>query len=359
MNCKIYITDEGFGPIVRQSAIIEEFKNINDDINVTLQTQRQLSAAKRIIKDIAFEEKFNNITWSKTDEGSPDLTAIHRDFSDYGNISEAFIKTELENFDYDFLITDFVYEAFEVARRKKIPAFGVSHFTWDWFFSKLYPTPVSDDVLNRFLAYAGQAEVLYFPPFTPKEILNHYKKKAVEVPLIVRKHVSQLKSANDNKFRVLIMDSGAGVLGKQIQKALAKVSDLKDFQFYISSAFDFDAENIRAINKNSLFMDYIPHMDLVIGRAGFNTISECIAYRTPMLLINEAMNPEMNENIINIKHEGLGSFISINQFTDKLDKFLPKFITHEYRIIYENMKTHEIRTDGAKVVAEDIMNRVG
>ncbi|HEA71115.1 hypothetical protein LCGC14_2147080 [marine sediment metagenome] len=66
---------------------------------------------------------------------------------------------------------------------------------------------------------------------------------------------------------------------------------------------------------------------------------------------------ELHENMINIKQLRVGSFISLDQFTSKLDTYLPRFLEHEYNIIEENMKSHEIRNDGAKVVAEDILNR--
>ena len=38
---------------------------------------------------------------------------------------------------YDFIISDFVYEAFALAHFAKKPSFGIAHFTWGWFFSKL------------------------------------------------------------------------------------------------------------------------------------------------------------------------------------------------------------------------------
>jgi hypothetical protein len=40
-------------------------------------------------------------------------------------------------------------------------------------------------VLDRWRIYAESADVLYFPPFTPRDILRCYRAKAVEVPFIV------------------------------------------------------------------------------------------------------------------------------------------------------------------------------
>jgi UDP-N-acetylglucosamine:LPS N-acetylglucosamine transferase len=105
-------------------------------------------------------------------------------------------------------------------------------------------------------------------------------------------------------------------------------------------------------------VDYINDMNLVIGRAGYNTISECIGLRTPMLLLGEAMNPEINENIIMLKHQHLASFISLETFTDHLDEFLPRFIQHEFRFIHDSVQQHEIETNGAEVIAHHILEQV-
>lgn len=358
MKCKIYITDEGFGPIVRQSAIIEEMRQISPSLKICIQTKNHFNHAKKLFKNVSLINKYNLVSWQKNFDGTPDIFSIKNHFKKYLENSDDFIKEDLKDFNHDFVITDFVYEAFAIGANKKIPSFGVAHFTWDWFFSKLYPPPLETMVLQRFFDYANQADALYFPPFTPQEILNHYKKKSKAVPLIVRKINGTAKKIPAKKFNILVMDSGAGVLTSHISNALSHLNKLGDFHFFISSAMSGEKKNITPIDKNELFIDYIPQMDLVIGRAGFNTISECIAYRTPMLLLSEGMNPEMNENIVNIKKAGLGSFISIEEFSSNLHRFLPGFIKHEYKIISENMKSHEYRSDGAKIVAEDILNRV-
>ena len=134
--------------------------------------------------------------------------------------------------------------------------------------------------------------------------------------------------------------------------------DLDDIQFFLPDNYNTKSENISYIPKNQLMMDYIESMDLVISRAGFNTISECIACRTPMLLIGEAMNPEINENIINLKNQGLASFVSLSEFRNDLHKFLPVFIKNEFQTLKYNMKQHELPLDGADVIAKDILNYI-
>ena len=360
MKCKIYATDEGFGPLVRESAVIEEMRALDPDLEIAFQTHAHIEDARWILQDVSLIDRSNNIRWSKHPDGSPDVPRIREFYRDYPKRSEAFIRRELEDFDYDFVISDFVYEAFPVARKMGVPSFGIAHFTWDWFFSKLFPMPMAESTLERMRGFAELADRLYFPPFTPHEILKTYARQAREVPLVVRKHESKLPDglAGDT-FKVLVIDSGSRVLREHMRSALRQVGELADdFHFFVSADLELEADNVTEIHEKEFFIDHIPHVDLVIARAGFNTISECIAFRTPMLLVGEAMNPEMSENMVNLKNEGLGTFVSLDRFTRSLPTLLPHFVKHEYPGILEAMREHEIPTDGARVIAEEILDRV-
>lgn len=356
LKCKLYLSDEGFGHIVRQRAVVEELRRHLPSVDITLQTKAQIATAERFIPNIKLIERFNNIHWDKKPNGSPDLQRINQRYANYITTSEDYIKTELAEYEYDFTISDFVYEAFEVAKYKNKPSFGIAHFTWDWFFSKLYPPPVHTDVINHLLKMTGNATRIYLPPFTPEEIVHHYNGRAMEVPLILRQSIEHKVSDSQKRFKILIMDSGTGILSDAIRSALKRVAHLSEFLFFVSEKLNVEQENVCKIPAQELMVDYVADMDLVIGRAGFNTISECIGLRTPMLLIGEAMNPELNENILLLKRQNLGSFISLETFERELDKFLPDFLKHEYVFIRKMMSGHEIGTNGAEVIVKDMLN---
>lgn len=355
-KAKIYLSDEGFGHIVRQRAIINELLKLSPAIELTLQTHQHIQFAKKNIKANHFIDKFNNIIWHKNQQNSPDLGAIESYYKNYHNISSAFIKEEEGAF--DFYISDFVYEAFIVAKQNSKPSFGVSHFTWDWFFSKLYPPTVSGQTLNYFFEAAKSARTLFFPPFTPDEILNFYKKNAVQVPLIIRDKFDHKQWKNGgNRVKILIMDSGAGLMKDAIVKALSD-KRLEKTNYYFATPYELTIENSFQISKNELLIDYVKNADLVIGRPGFNTISECIALRIPMLLISEVMNPEMEHNIIELMKHRLGSFMSLQDFENSLSVFLDKFFDKEYSNLKENMNKHAIAINGAEIIAKKILENV-
>lgn len=357
-HIKVYLSDEGYGHIVRQRAIIEALRKQRPDLRFTLQTRDHLKAVQRIIPEVDTVERFNNISWSKhSRSGSPDVHRIRADFQNYLSDTARWIAQELEDFEFDLVISDFVYEAFEVAHRKNIPCVGVAHFTWDWFFSKLYPPPLESEVIEQFFDYASKATQLFFPPFTPVEILNHYT-SAQEVPLILHSDISHKEVAGTKEFKVMIIDSGSQLLASSIKKALTTIGQLEGFRFYVNEVYSNGCDNVASIPQHHLLADYFNSMDLVIGRAGFNTISECIGLRTPMVLLGEAANPEMLENIVNLKNSNLGTFISIETFENELDTFLIQFVKNEYSAIQKKMNTHSLQTNGAQVIASAILEYI-
>ncbi len=357
MHYKIYTSDEGFGHLVRQRAINDQLRKLCPGLGTTLQTKTHMRAAKLIFEDINFVEKFNNISWAKTTSGTPDLAVITQDYADYIERSDAHMASDTGVGDHAFVISDFVYEAFEIANAKNVPVFGVAHHTWDWFFSKLYPLPVRTTVLRRLYQQASSAQQLYFPPLTPPDILNAYKDNCQEVPLIVRERTDKISVSAKQDLKVLILDSGSRLLSGRMQRALEQLDKIEDIHFFVPEYFGIQADNVTLIGNDEVLLDYMPEMDLVICRAGFNTISECIAHRTPLLLVGEALNPEMESNMLLMKQQGLASFVPFAKLADRFGPTLYDFLDSEYDLVKRHMTDHDIPTDGARVVPEDILNR--
>ena len=126
----------------------------------------------------------------------------------------------------------------------------------------MFPTPIRTPVLDHFAACAKSAEVLYFPPFTPQEILNFYQSNARSIPFIVRRPLEGIKKIeNTGHFNVLIMDSGSGVLGRPMQRALTRLQGLSDFRFFLSETFRCEADNVVHMKRDELFLNYFSSME--------------------------------------------------------------------------------------------------
>jgi hypothetical protein len=129
LKYKIYLSDEGYGHIVRQKAILDKLvKYSSSTINFTLQTQNHLKVAKEIFGKGKYVNKYNNISWQKQENGSPDLKKIKFDFENYESKSKDFIVESKDLEEFDFLVSDFVYEAFQLGSNYNIPTFWYCPF---------------------------------------------------------------------------------------------------------------------------------------------------------------------------------------------------------------------------------------
>jgi hypothetical protein len=368
---KIYLSDEGFGPLIREKEIIKSLNTKDKNLTPVIQTERHFNDINWIIgKDIKKIKKNNLIEWSKNLDGSPNLKNIEKFFLNYQKNSKKFFKEETKDKNLKFIISDFSPDAFNIAKKLNIPSYGVAHFSWDWFFSKLYfknnhNTHIRNSVLSFWEKAIHNATKIFCPPFTPIEVLEKYEKKIIQTPFVVKKIlknnryetdiIANMIRKIDRKYKVLIIDSGSKVLFYELKKILKETSKvIDDYQFFVPQAFEkLKSDNISILPNNSIFSDYIPYVDVVIGRAGFNTISECMYHKTPIILISENGNPETKENIFNLVVNNLGHYYNIKE--DKLHKFLPKYFSQTHSFYKEILLNKKFKFNGAEFIANNII----
>jgi spore coat polysaccharide biosynthesis predicted glycosyltransferase SpsG len=68
MKTKIYLSDEGYGHVVRQRAILEELQKLDDSLDSTIQTKVHIQFAASNIPANSFIDKFNKIKWHKKED---------------------------------------------------------------------------------------------------------------------------------------------------------------------------------------------------------------------------------------------------------------------------------------------------
>ena len=105
------------------------------------------------------------------------------------------------------------------------------------------------------------------------------------------------------------MDNGTQNLRDLIIKTIPYLNKIKDLEFIIRTDNLPDRSKKIILNSNNLIPvsglknthSKILEADIIIARGGFNTISECLSLKKPSILFNEKNNPEIYENITNIK----------------------------------------------------------
>lgn len=341
LNVKIFASDEGFGHIVRQRAIIEEL--LKDNHNITLQTQEKLDIAKKFFQEkINYVNQFNNIKTKKI-HGSLDVKTTHLTMNDhFSRFMQLTSKEIADTKKYDFIISDLVPEAIAAAKVNKIKSFGVCHFTWDWLYEKVFGNKKYVKLLE---VATHEADAIFFPPFTPDEIISKYRDIAVKVPFIVYPFGENRIPISTEKLNILVLDSGTQALKNIIDENKESFTKLsQEYNFII-------APDINHVHN------LIPKVDLVITRAGFNTISDCIAAKTPMLLIDEPQNPEIEHNLSRLQELHLGKAISVREYRHNFAETFEKFMREDYEQLKEDTKHHHFKTDGAEKIVKEIKRR--
>ena len=116
----------------------------------------------------------------------------------------------------------------------KINSYGVCHYTWDWFYTKI----LKRNKKNNLATYAHQANKIFFPPITEKQILKKYKNNSLRVNFFL----SDFKRLQIKKNICVLMDNGTKSNLKNIIKSLQFLKNLKNINFYIN------AENLKILD---------------------------------------------------------------------------------------------------------------
>ena len=212
MRVCIFISDEGFGHIVRQRAIISEL--LKKKISV-----RVVSSSNLIILKEKFENKieyFNSdhiIKTVKDKNGSLSVGPTKKNFKKWFKRKDNWVKNNIKfTNNCDFIISDFVPLAFKLAHIKKIPAYGVCHFTWDWFYKKICNIK-NNQILDLDKCYRC-ADHFFFPPLTPVENFLTYKKRSSKINFII----GDFKKKKSERLKYCsILDNGTKVLTQSIK----------------------------------------------------------------------------------------------------------------------------------------------
>jgi uncharacterized protein (TIGR00661 family) len=362
INCAVFISDVGFGHMVRQRQVIQELLRVFKNISITVYNKNNLKILKKSFQNkIKYRENFNNIYLYKTKNGLLDLRRTKKEVHNWESNAKKFLKNKYyELSKYDFFISDLVPEISYFAFIKGKPCFSICHYTWDWFFDKIFKKNRNTLLMKE---YTNLSSKIYFPPFTHKAILRDTKKFKL-VNFVSNKLLKSNFLKNKKKKTILIMNNGTKTLSLKIAKIIPILNELRNYNFYISTSKLQKkllqkvkmSKNIFLINNSLRSMyNFIKNADLIIARGGYNTITECLVYRKPSILAEEKNNPEIMENLSNIKKKNLAAIIKDHEWRPKtFKKMIDRFFKYRINFIISNLKKFRIKNNGAQDIVKDI-----
>ena len=99
INCAVFISDVGFGHMVRQRQVIQELLRVFKNISITVYNKNNLKILRKSFKNkIKYRENFNNIYLYKTKNGLLDLRKT---------------KKEVYNWEIRFSSRDFLFRFYK------------------------------------------------------------------------------------------------------------------------------------------------------------------------------------------------------------------------------------------------------
>ena len=363
----IFISNEGYGHSVRQKNIIIELINKYPKSSFTIFNYYRLSFLKEYfgnkIRFISFPDTLSTI---KKKNGELDLKKTKKIIKKWPQQSKKNVEFLVrKKFNFDFIISDLVPEAFRFAKIKKIPSFGLARFTWDWFFynSKLRNLETLP-LISKDLKLANK---IYFPSFTKDKILSNHFSLTKKTNLILNKKTFKENtfefSKSTNKYKCLIMDNGTKTNSELIKKTIPYLNKNKDIDFYIAvDNYDLTLKNYVAEQKNLVPISglknmhrLIEYVDFLVARGGFNTVTEILIFKKPALLIEEKNNPEIDKNLFQMRKLGYAAIMKQSSFKKKFNNRIKYFLKKEMHSIKNVLNLRNFKSNGAKQIVNDII----
>ena len=363
----IFISNEGYGHSVRQKNIIIELINKYPKSSFTIFNYYRLSFLKEYfgnkIRFISFPDTLSTI---KKKNGELDLKKTKKIIKNWPQQSKKNVDFLVrKKFNFDFIISDLVPEAFRFAKIKKIPSFGLARFTWDWFFynSKLRNLETLP-LISKDLKLANK---IYFPSFTKDKILSNHFTLTKKTNLILNKKTFKENtfefSKSTNKYKCLIMDNGTKTNSELIKKTIPYLNKNKDIDFYIAvDNYDLTLKNYVAEQTNLVPISglknmhrLIEYVDFLVARGGFNTVTEILIFKKPALLIEEKNNPEIDKNLFQMRKLGYAAIMKQSSFKKKFNNRIKYFLKKEMHSIKNVLNLRNFKSNGAKQIVNDII----
>jgi uncharacterized protein (TIGR00661 family) len=368
-NIAIFVSDEGFGHSVRQKIIILELLRTFKNCNITIFNRKRLNFFKEYFGTRINYQYYPDILYTKKNKnGELSIKETRKVLQKWPAKSYLAIQKIKKNFNFDIVISDLVPEAFRLSKHLGIPSFGVARFTWDWFFFNInFKNLKAINLISEDLKFARK---IYFPIFFKKKILSNHYLRVKLTNLIFNyktfKEETHQIAVSNNRYKCLIMDNGNKTNSYLIMDSLKYLSKIKHIDFYIGidnfpddlNSYIAETKNIIPVTGTKNMHHLISYVDFLIARGGHNTITEILYFQKPALLIDEKNNPEVKENIFQMKKLKLAALMSQKSFKNNFNKRIIFFIENELDLLKKNLMKNSTKFNGAKLIVKDILKSI-
>jgi len=203
----------------------------------------------------------------------------------------------------------------QAARAADVPGVAVCNFTWHDIYSEYTRTPEDAALLAEMAAQYAQATVALITPLSVPTVGDVFP-RAERVPLVARRGadirarlMQALDIAPDKRLALLYL----GGWGMDIRwPALERWSD---WVFLVDRPLPRPVANARAFDPATLrYADVAASVDAVVSKAGYGTLTECIANGVPLVYLPRHGFAEHEALVLGMTHWGGGVEIAESAF---------------------------------------------
>lgn len=352
MSIIFYISGHGFGHAARQQAIIKHLSNAGVDVHVKTPTPRKFFD----FPHVTYHEKRYDIGLIQPDSLTVDVDATFEWYRDFLTRQPDIVAGEVafvHEHDVQLIVSDMPPIAFEIASSAGIPSVACTHFTWDWVYGQYMPEyDQYSDVIDSLRASYNKATLALQMPFA--HAFDMFE-QVEEIPLVInmptqsREQVRQGFDVPDD-HRVCLLSMGGMAWGENDVSALREMTG---WTFWIMPDIWEQVKNLdhaRLIPTDyPNYQNLIASADVLVGKAGWSTIAEVIAHRTPMLY---TLRTGYSENVL--LEKALQDHANC-RFVEKSAFQTGAWIGYLDELLMRDFTWSDIPINGAEVAANRLM----
>ncbi len=281
-----YISGHGFGHAARQAPIIRRLAQRGARLTIRTPVITKFFDVPNVV---VHQERYD-IGIIQPDSLHVDIPATFAWYAAFSARRDSIIAREVafirEN-EGRLVVSDMPPIAFAIAREVGIPSLALTHFTWDWVYAHyIAQYPQYAPLIDAIRADYGLATRALQMPFA--HAFDMFP--AVEpLPLVVNDIVRDRQAVRSafrvpDDHRLALLSMGGMVWG---DTNLAPLAEKPLWTFLVvPEIWEKVAHlaNVRLVpTEYPHYHDLIAAADVVVGKAGWSTVAECIAHRTPLL----------------------------------------------------------------------------
>lgn len=280
------MSDHGYGHASRTIAVIRKLSRLNASVKISVKAAMPYDFLKDSLPDASVHKAKNDVG-VVCDEKTlkVDVASTQEEVSRWVRAKSDSLRKEIDfcrETGAELIVSDIPPFPFDVATRLGLPSVAMSNFNWYWVYSRLF---AEEPMLEDLMASYRQCSLALLLPFHKGMELF---KRTLEIPLVVRESDEPRPKL---RARLGLKEGETAVfatLGKSIRGTEAKIGDteLGERKVRIITTLLGARSNrfIRVSPAYNEFQNIVAASDVVAAKAGYSTVSECIASNVPMVL---------------------------------------------------------------------------